>query len=1019
MPKVENKKYKVQIDSLPKGFDLVDGQLVKKSHGGYVTGDQFNYGLTTFNTHADQSTGPSDTDVRYSLSSVPRDEANIEAEGGETVLTDLSNDGQFGLYDIKGPRHTKGGVPMFLPEQSFIFSDTKDMRMNKNEIAEHGIETKKQMTPAAVSKNFQLNKYYGLLNDEYADKIQANTADLMLQKNKESLSKLAFGQELKKDFEDGVPAAAYPYLQSIGMDPFQFSEQVASLSKFTGQEQPQMNQADMSMMAPVMGAARNGRELPKAQVGPGAMMDAFNFTQPGSGYFNELMTNDYASTKDIVADAQMQNQNPAMGPTPYQQKMDKLLTEGTGVPATEDGQGSMTPVNPADPKVTRDKGTLGSQLDRGVSNLMSSPAMKKIGETAKLATGLADVGNEFFKNKKFDQAQQDRLKMTMADNYVGVNEDPMLKKGVYDPNSGLAYGTMQGEGPSGFAGYKAAEYGKELTSYQDKGEVSDDDYFMGGTDEWVDWYTSDENKDDRDMRYKIFQLENPKSKLSQEDFDKIYIRGQKQIAAMEDFYADNPDYLNRSDWDSYYEYDPKYKNYDEAKKKKGTKYRGKNFRYKKFIEDYNKKLREDNAALPEDERLSEDEINAKVFQALDDQGIRDFQSAYIASQKRDLSDKGFSEYNEFIQSGRDDNTIEIDGKVYNISPSDGSFGNTTNRQRERSRIPAEPTPVVKEPCPACEDGTVLERNDNGECPPCETRELEVPDVEVQQQPIVKEPWIQDVLKTNAIANRERDMFLPWQPGVRRTNLDVVLENPDRQIAAINAGLAGQMQGLGAFAGPQAMSARSAQAQGSAIDAIANAVAGVNARNVNTINQANLNQANLDQQANQLEDARRTKQYDDTMKTLQTYMDEKNFDREQYADAISNQITNMSNTYNRNQIEDYFNIDPSSGGDIIQVGKKDWNATTPKNEYAWMKEYADVMKRMKTQFKDMDDKDRKFLWEEHQRRKGVNPSINSKQEAFQNAARNYMAGAQRQDPNARKGKEMKRWAVPFYSGKMGI
>ena len=37
---------------------------------------------------------------------------------------------------------------------------------------------------------------------------------------------------------------------------------------------------------------------------------------------------------------------------------------------------------------------------------------------------------------------------------------------------------------------------------------------------------------------------------------------------MEDFYADNPDYLNRSDWDSYYEYDPKYKNYDEAKRRK-------------------------------------------------------------------------------------------------------------------------------------------------------------------------------------------------------------------------------------------------------------------------------------------------------------------------------------------------------------------------------------------------------------------------------------------------------------------
>jgi hypothetical protein len=58
------------------------------------------------------------------LTRVPREDANIEAEGGETVLSDLNNNGQFGLYDIKGPRHSGGGVPMFLPEQSFIYSDT-------------------------------------------------------------------------------------------------------------------------------------------------------------------------------------------------------------------------------------------------------------------------------------------------------------------------------------------------------------------------------------------------------------------------------------------------------------------------------------------------------------------------------------------------------------------------------------------------------------------------------------------------------------------------------------------------------------------------------------------------------------------------------------------------------------------------------------------------------------------------------------------------------------------------------
>ena len=70
-----------------------------------------------------------DKDIYYS--SVPREEANIEAEGGETVLADLEQNGTFGLYNINGPRHSSGGVPMFLPEQSFIFSDTKLDFVNK------------------------------------------------------------------------------------------------------------------------------------------------------------------------------------------------------------------------------------------------------------------------------------------------------------------------------------------------------------------------------------------------------------------------------------------------------------------------------------------------------------------------------------------------------------------------------------------------------------------------------------------------------------------------------------------------------------------------------------------------------------------------------------------------------------------------------------------------------------------------------------------------------------------------
>jgi len=179
---------KIKINKLPKGFKLVNGKVVKEqvmNNGGYVTGDQRDYGLVTtpqeyynntnFNNADDQS-------VRYSLSSVPRDVANIEAEGGETVLTDLSGDGQFGLYNINGPRHSSGGVPMFLPEQSFIYSDTNKMKFNKDEMAEFGIESRKGKTPATISKKYQLNPYLGAINDQYADDISTISAELMLKK---------------------------------------------------------------------------------------------------------------------------------------------------------------------------------------------------------------------------------------------------------------------------------------------------------------------------------------------------------------------------------------------------------------------------------------------------------------------------------------------------------------------------------------------------------------------------------------------------------------------------------------------------------------------------------------------------------------------------------------------------------------------------------------------------------------------------------------------------------------------
>ena len=71
--------------------------------------------------------GKEKSEVRKNLTSVPRDQANLEAEGGETVVGNLDGSMMPSFKKIVGPRHTNGGVPLNLPDNSFIFSDTKSM----------------------------------------------------------------------------------------------------------------------------------------------------------------------------------------------------------------------------------------------------------------------------------------------------------------------------------------------------------------------------------------------------------------------------------------------------------------------------------------------------------------------------------------------------------------------------------------------------------------------------------------------------------------------------------------------------------------------------------------------------------------------------------------------------------------------------------------------------------------------------------------------------------------------------
>jgi hypothetical protein len=279
---------KVKIKKLPKGFKVSNGKVIRSmAEGG---------------------------NVNNTLGPIDRDNANLEAEKGETALTDLTNDGSFELYNIGGKRHTEGGTPLNLPEQSFVFSDTRKMLLSVEELKSLGIDSKKKMTPAAASKKFPLNKYIEILENESSDKISIDTSEEMINKNKIKLSQIAFLQESKKDFSDGLPLASYPFLISKGINPQELEAKIAEKNGPQQNPSPQMSQEQMAM-GPQQGNLQQFTGPPQGgppQGGPGMpppeMMQQM-MAQQGQGgppmgkYGTELPS--YQKKGEIPADEKM------------------------------------------------------------------------------------------------------------------------------------------------------------------------------------------------------------------------------------------------------------------------------------------------------------------------------------------------------------------------------------------------------------------------------------------------------------------------------------------------------------------------------------------------------------------------------------------------------------------------------------------------------------------------------------------------------------------------------------------
>jgi hypothetical protein len=195
--------------------------------------------------------------VNTTLKATSREEANLEAEGGETAVGNLNGNGIPSQKKIVGKRHYEGGVPLNLPEGTFIYSDTNSMKIkDPNMLKMFGKGgTTKGFTPAQLAKQYDIDKYTAILKNTDSDPIERKTAEIMIRNYNMKLGALALAQESKKGFPQGIPGVAAPYLEANNINPDSLlpPDMLGQLSKKNAESEEATMQKDPRELQQVIG----------------------------------------------------------------------------------------------------------------------------------------------------------------------------------------------------------------------------------------------------------------------------------------------------------------------------------------------------------------------------------------------------------------------------------------------------------------------------------------------------------------------------------------------------------------------------------------------------------------------------------------------------------------------------------------------------------------------------------------------------------------------------------------------
>jgi hypothetical protein len=973
----------------------------------------------------------------------PRDKSTVEAEGGETVYGDINGDGLPEHKIIKGPRHSAGGVPLNLPEDTFIFSDTRGMKIKDPELlAMFGKPAGKSYTPADLAKQYDIQKYRKILEDSETDAIDRKTAELMIKKYVIKLGCLALAQESKKGFPQGIPAVAKPCLEARGINPEDIlpskeikvlneqlkkqqeeqqqqeqgggedqiqqamgmnqgepvaqasqqpsmdemmmmygggmrrlrraqagmqqpsPEQMAMMQQ-QGQEQPQEGGQDqmMEIMQEVQSALQNGAQpqqvvmsLLENGLPPQAIVQIFTQLGVGqeqaAGLVQEAMSQGQGGQEQIAQEQMMQappmaQYGMSMGgydmPFYDMPQAEYGMSMGSGMSQNYEGRPKRIPGSaPMFPLVKADDGIIIKRADYKTdaeyqaalrrAYVQSGRGKKPIyvvqPDGKKVLQKVSATGHTEYKGTDLDKwngnavaaATYEAMSQTFNDpkakaafanqvrSTLGNKEDYKGKKGTYSK----MYKDQFGEDPSTLTDdeivnqyLRMQERNLKTTTMGSKIGVDNFGSYL-----YTDWKGDLRQMDDvdRDGDGKI------KPNSDEEGFKTTIKRANPNLTDAQ--ITEMRKKIN----------DAGYKNLDNVSNAVGLPIES-DVTTGKAKGDYTKEAYIQQAAFRAADKLMKDiDANPGKYD-------EDTQTALLGI----TSFAGFNPYGK--QVGTSD---ETGSNVANISPIDAYYKNTTQGQIQAHHglkfedVPGEEEKqkdaTVDKPntCPCQKsDGTVLEiaTSPDGSCP-CE----EDQDINIPGPP--PEMWLQDTIKTTGAVGDLMSLKkrMSWAPGVELGVPRPTFIDPTRELAANSEMGHIQTQGLGQFAGPQAMSSRASSTQGSQAKNAADVLARYNNANVNIANQFEMKANDIRNQESMLKQATAQRVYDQNTIANQQFDNAKLALRNNARNYYTQGITNKWKTDALNQMFPNYAVTPGVGGRMeFRETPKTVTGTTASND----------------------------------------------------------------------------------------